>query len=120
MLPCINPLVPLYRYKITQAITAPITSKCIIKANVQKELHTSTIWERVIIYIKKVKYNNNKNPSPLIIHFKPRSKSGHAKFTKKSQYQTTLRKIFKNHERATPKSRVNITLCVPSATFSRY
>jgi len=36
-----------------------------------KKLQTSTIYERVVISIKKVKYNNNKNSSPLIIHSKP-------------------------------------------------
>ena len=36
-----------------------------------KKMHTYTIWKSVTISIKKVKYNNNKNPSPLIIHSKP-------------------------------------------------
>ena len=51
-----------------------------------KKLQTSTIYERVVISIKKVKYNNNKNSSPLIIHSKPESESGHAKCPKKSKY----------------------------------
>ena len=67
------------------------------KSKCAKKLHTSAIWERVTISIKKVKYNNNKNPSPLIIHSKPRSESGHAKRPKESLYRTTLQKIFKNH-----------------------
>lgn len=49
--------------------------------------------------MEKIKYNNNKYPSPLIIHTKLGSKSGHAKRPKESQYYTTLQKIFKNHER---------------------
>lgn len=36
-----------------------------------KKLHTSTIWEKFVISIIKIRDNNNKNPSPLIIHSKP-------------------------------------------------
>lgn len=82
-----------------------------------KKLHTSTIWERVTIFFKKVKYNNNKNPSPLIIHSKPRSESSHAKRPKESLYQTTLQKIFKNHQRGHSQSQCKHHIMCPVSTI---
>ena len=82
-----------------------------------KKLHTSTIWERVTISIKKVEENNNNNSSPLIIHSKPGSKSGHAKCPKKSKYHTTLQKIFKNHKRGHSQSQCKHHIMCPVSTI---
>ena len=84
-----------------------------------KKLHTSTIWERVTMSIKKIKYNNKEYPSPLIIHSRPGSKSGHAKRPKKSQHQTTLQKIFKNHKRGHTQSQCKHHIMCPVSTIQQ-
>ena len=80
-----------------------------------KKLHTSTIWERVTIYIKKIKYNDNNNPSPFIIHSKPGSESGHVQRNPSTILR--CRRFSRTISVATPNASVNITLCVPSAPF---
>ena len=84
-----------------------------------KKLHTSTIWERVTIYIKKIKYNDNNNPSPFIIHSKPGSESGHTKRPKESQYHTTLQKIFKNHKRGHTQCKRKHHIMCPVSTIQQ-
>ena len=73
----------------------------------------------ISLWVKKIKDNDYNNPSPLIIHSKPWSESGHAKCPKKSQYQTTLQKIFKNHECGQTQSQSKHHIMCPVSTIQQ-
>ena len=110
------PIIQIYNHASHYSANHPIVhhqNKC------AKKLHTSTIWKRVTISIKKIRGNNYQNPSPFIIHSKPESESGHAKCPKESQYQTTLQKIFKNHQCGHSQSQCKHHIMYPVSTIQQ-
>lgn len=70
--------------------------------------------------MEKIKYNNNKYPSPLIIHTKQEASLAMPSVQRNPSIILRCRRFSRTMSVATPKARVNITLCVPSALFCRY